>query len=130
MNVLPSRAFPVTLGDITVYATSWSVTGSRKTTEQTGATGCCMVTNQGVRARTLILQGYLPFTETPSAFVAALDDAVETGTRFGFTLRNVAYAGAILTSYTVEETATAGALPCTLTFLVPNALTVESEADA
>ena len=128
---VPTRRFPVALGDLTFYACEWKLSGVRQHMEQGGVNGSHFITNASSRAKRLILEGRFCFLDEPSEVLIPLDTALAENTRFSFSLRGVRYVAASLVGYTISEAAEEGVLPCRLTLVVSNVLTpapTETEA--
>lgn len=125
------RAFPVTLGTLTFYATGWKLQAARNYTEQGGATGSCFLTNSCRRAKQLVLDGYFSFQSSPAPIIVLLENAMLQQTRFAFSMRNMRFTVTMLTKYTIQESATEGILPCQLTLVTTNNITevTTSETD-
>lgn len=122
IHVISARTFAVTLGDLTFYASGWKLTAERNFAEQGGATGGSFITNSCRRAKRLTLDGYLPFHTSPAEVVLALESAVAQQSRFVFSLRGMRFLTAMITSYTVQETAVSGVLPCQLTLITTSSI--------
>ena len=65
LHLVEMRSFPVQLGELVFYAGSWKLTGVRQYAEQGGVLGTGYVTNSSARARRLVLDGWIRFTENP-----------------------------------------------------------------
>lgn len=120
---VPPRCFPVVLGDTTFYVTSWKLSGSRNYAEQSGVSGSGFVTNFGRRARRLELEGRFYFRGQPAKFLLPLDTAIQESQRFVLDVHGIRYVAASLVSYTAEESAEEGVLPCRMTFVIQGNMT-------
>lgn len=129
IHTVTPRAFPVTLGTLNFYATSWKIHAARNYTEQGGTTGICFLTNSCLRAKRLVLDGYFPFHESPSSVILPLESAISQQTRFAFTLRGMRFLVVMLTEYTIQETAKEGVMPCQLTLVTTSSITEDSETE-
>lgn len=124
------RTFLVTFDTLPFYATRWKLHGERSYAEQGGTTGVCFLTNSCVHAKRLVLSGYFPAYDSPSAVVLALESAISNQTRFTFTLRGMRFSVVMITAYTLEEAAADGVLPCQLTLVTTNGIAeVEEETE-
>ncbi|MFR1994432.1 hypothetical protein [Ruminococcus sp.] len=65
LHLVEMRSFPVQLGELVFYAGNWKLTGVRQYAEQGGVLGTGYVTNSSARARRLVLDGWIRFTENP-----------------------------------------------------------------
>lgn len=127
---IPPRCFPITLGDTTFYITSWKLTGSRNYAEQSGVAGSGFVTNFGKRARRLEMEGRFYFRGKLANVLLPLDMAIQENQRFVLDIHGIRYVGASLVSYTAEESAEEGILPCRMTWVIQGNMTetpVETE---
>lgn len=121
-RTVPPRAFPITLGDLTFYATAWKLTGTRLYVEQGSVTGSYFVTNSSRRAKRLVLDGKFFFLEAPSEILLPLDTAVINRQLFAFEMRNIRFSDTRIEEYTISEEAAEGVLPCRITLIVPGTL--------
>ncbi len=126
---VPRQCFPVTLGDLTIYATAWRLWRERQYRESGSVNGGGFVTNFSKRTRRLELKGKLYFRDTPADTILPLDAAIEDATRYQITLRGMNCFAVTLIGYTVEECAESGVLSCTLEFVIQGTLT-EAEEEA
>lgn len=127
LYLVEMRSFPVQLGELVFYAGSWKLTGVRQYAEQGGVLGTGYVTNSSARARRLVLDGWIRFTENPGDVILQLDSAIAANRRFVFDLRGVRFVAVNLVEYAVQEAAKDGLLHCTLTLITPNTLTAPPE---
>lgn len=123
VQLVPERSFPVTLGALTFYAASWKLTGQRQYAEQGGVTGSICVVNSSMKARRLVLDGWLCFDENPAEAAIALDAAMADNQRFVFTFREMRFIAATLVEYTLEEAAKDGRIPCQLVLITTSSIT-------
>ena len=121
--------FAVPLGNLTFHATSWRMEAVRTYAEQNTIGGAVYVTNSGMHARRLILNGFFCFDDQPADILLALDSAMSQNTRFVFSLRGVRLLAAILTEYSIEEQAKEGVLPCRLVLITGNGLSAAPTTD-
>lgn len=112
------RAFPIALGETTFYVTSWKLTGSRNYAEQSSVSGSGYVTNFGKRVRRLEMEGRFHFRGQLADILLPLDTAVQENQRFSLDIHGIRYIAISLVSYTVEESAEEGVLPCRMTWVV------------
>lgn len=120
---VPPRAFPIAIGDTTFYVTAWKLTGSRNYAEQSGVSGSGFVTNFGRRARRLEMEGRFYFRGQLAKMLLSLDTAIQENQRFVLDIHGIRYVAVSLVSYTAEESAEEGVLPCRMTWVVQGNMT-------
>lgn len=125
-----TRSFPVSLGDLTFYASGWKVHGQRNYAQLSSCTGACYLNNNSVQANEITLSGSFPFTESPGSLVAALDAAIRNQTSFSLTIHGFSVSVAYLKDYTISESVQNGTLPCELTFLTTGSISEAEEANS
>lgn len=124
------NGFDVELDTLIFHATSWRITAVRRYAEQNTLGGSVYITNSGLRARRLELEGSFCFNDDPAAVLLLLDNAIATNKRFAFSLRGVRYIAAILTEYSLSEQAADSVLPCRLVLVISNLLTAAPVEEA
>ncbi len=121
--------FDVLLGTLTFHATDWSLHAERRYAEQNTIGGGVYVSNSGLHARRLELNGSFCFNDNPAEILLALDEAIIQNKRFVFSLRGVRYIAAILTEYTLTERAAESVLPCRLVLVISSTLNAAAETE-
>lgn len=99
----PPKGFPVTVGGIALYLSSYKIVGVCVLREQCTADNLAGVTASYPKGTRLTMQGRLAPSEDPSAVTAALAQRLADGTLEDVRVKGLVLAQARLCGYTVTE---------------------------
>ncbi len=95
------KEFPVTVGDVTLYLSSYQISGGCQLVEQGSADGSAVVTSFWVKGSQISLQGRL--AGNPENAVIALDALARSRVGISLQIGEVSCAVAYLIGYTLKD---------------------------
>ena len=97
------EAFPVTVGNCTVYCDSFRITAVRAVNEETTVNGSSVVTSSGLRAARLTFSGRMYDPLQPLSFLTDINTPMSGGQAYIVEYRGMRFTGCIMQKYELND---------------------------